>query len=185
MSNIKIHEGSILDVEADCIVNPANSHLRHGGGLAAIIAKAAAPLANYTCLDHVHYFTNDDETLWEQDVAWAREQDAHPLIPTGGAGFTSAGRLPYKGIIHAVGPVWGDGTHYEALLLRRCYGAVLDLAEGKGYKSIAVPAISCGIFGFPVEYAAPIAVNVLSMTNLDVTIALFEQDHIDAYREVL
>jgi O-acetyl-ADP-ribose deacetylase (regulator of RNase III) len=184
MSNIQIHEGSILEVEADAIVNPANSHLHHGGGLARIIAQHAAPLRDYRTLDQV-YYQGGDLSKWEADKAWQREQDEHPLVPTGGAGFTSAGRLPYKGIIHAVGPVWGDGTHYEALLLTRCYHAILDLAESKGFESIAVPAISCGIFGFPVEYAAPLALRALSMTNLAVTIALTDQEHIDAYREVL
>lgn len=180
---MRIYQGSILDVEADTIVNPANSHLRHGGGLAAIIAKAAAPLAHFKSMDEVYYFggPDTDPADWQGDQDWTNEQINHPLIATGNAGWTSAGRLPYKGIVHAVGPIWNGGNFCEAALLRSAHQHAFAQAILSGCQSIAVPAISCGIFGYPVHLAAPIAVDAAvgaERIGLDVTFALFEDEHV-------
>lgn len=138
--------GSILEADADAIVNPANSFLNHGGGLAGIIASAAAPLAaKYPDRPH----------MWEDaDREWRLDQSSAPLIATGDAYPTSAGTLPFEGVIHAVGPVWKDGTLYERQLLSKCVWSIAEQAAAYGWTRIAVPAISCGLFRYPVEDAA-------------------------------
>lgn len=167
---ITIYEGSILDCNVDAIVNPANSHLRHSGGLARIIADAA-------CGNHETGEVNED---WERDHLNA------PLIPTGGAHVTSAGELPFKGVIHAVGPIWGGGDYCEPDLLELAYEHAFSCAQERGWSSVAVPAISCGIFGYPVEEAAPTAIEVARWyPEIDVTFALMEDEHVDAYRKAL
>lgn len=140
-------EGSILEAPTDAIVNAANSFLRHGAGLAKVIADAAAPR-------NVRW--SGGSTYDDVGKAWWQEQFKHPLIPTGGVGVTSAGHLPHKAIIHAVGPVWRDGTYHERELLARCVRSIGDACYVRGYETVAVPAISCGIFGFPVDKAANI-----------------------------
>lgn len=153
--SVTIYEGSILDVQADAIVNPANSFLNHGGGLARILAAEAAPW-----LSDAPYFDSVERDRAVASAAWRKEQAAHPLIPTGGAGLTSAGALPYKGMIHAVGPVWGGGDYEEDLLLELAHISVLEVCATQGFKSVVLPAISCGIFGYPPELAAKIALTV-------------------------
>ena len=167
MASIEIIQGSILDFTGDTIVNPANSHLRHTGGLARIIAASA------------------------RDADWQREQDEHPLIPTGGAGWTSAGCLPYKGIVHAVGPIWGGGSYLEGALLARTYSKSLRVAAEHDCTSIAFPAISCGVFGFPVEKAAPVALEnvratVAALPTIErIVFYLPEDTHYAAFRAEL
>lgn len=176
--SVSIHRGSILDSKADFIVNPANCWLRHGAGLAKVIADAAAPYAS-------RYEAMTDQAGWDTCAAWRREQSRHPLIATGGAGLTSAGALPYKGIIHAVGPVWGGGALYEPMLLQQAHHSALGIAERQGGKSIAFPAISCGLFGYPVEEAAPVAVLAGRMTDLAVEFWLFDVTTFEAYAAAL
>lgn len=190
--SITIYQGSILDVEADCIVNPANSFLRHGGGLAAIIAKAARG-------PQMPNPGEDERVWWSKDrtdpvgAAWDREQAAHPLIPTGGAGWTSAGHLSYRGIVHAVGPIWGGGEYLEKQLLAMAYANACSVAHEHGCRSIALPAISCGIFGFPVHLAAKQALKGVEFwadpqphgVDMKVTFALFEDEHVDAFTAVM
>lgn len=191
--SITVYQGSILDVEADCIVNPANSFLNHDGGLARIIRDAAAPLARFDSMDTAYYNTGEDLALYDQDIAWAYEQAAAPLIATGNVHVTSAGRLPYKGIIHAVGPIWNGGHFHERPLLKAAHANACAEAHKRGWKSIAFPAISCGIFGFPVEQAAKSAMSGVQSwarpqphgLDMGVTFALFEQAHVDAYNETL
>lgn len=157
--SITIYEGSILDVKADAIVNPANSFLRHGGGLARIIANAAKDYGKITPVTQPHglHTGREQEIIDAAGRAWQAEQDAHPLIPTGGAALTSAGHLPYKGVIHAVGPVWGGGDYEEDILLELAHISVLELCYAERFESVVLPAISCGIFGYPPELAARIA----------------------------
>jgi O-acetyl-ADP-ribose deacetylase (regulator of RNase III) len=145
--SITVHTGSILDADADCIVNPANSFMRHGGGLAAIIAKAASkPTAGQNPFR---------PGLFEEDCAKA------PLIATGDAYWTCAGALPFKGIVHAVGPIWAGGGLHERSLLKSAFANACAVAYDHNCESIAFPAISCGIFGFPVAQAARLAVKAV------------------------
>lgn len=165
---MNIIQGSILDFDGDAIVNPANSFLRHGAGLAKVIANAAAPKGA------------------RGTTAWWREQFSHPLIPTGGVGVTSAGRLPYNGIIHAVGPIWGGGAYHEAELLASAYSLACHRAFQRGWKRIAFPAISCGIFGYPVEKAATVAITEASAWahfDVECNFYLFGDEHFAAYQE--
>lgn len=145
---IEILQGDILSATYrgyDLLVNPANNHLAHGGGLARVIQNAAE--------GH------------PQTGRWIQEQQLAPLVPTGGAIATSAGVLPYLAIIHAVGPVWGGGEFAETKLLVSAHQEALKVAMlfGQAFNrpmSIAFPAISCGIFGFPVDRASHVAVQV-------------------------
>lgn len=106
----------------DAIVNAANSNLAHGGGLAgAIVARGGSVIQE--------------------------ESDKLAPVPTGGAAVTSAGILPCRWVIHVVGPIWGEGN--EEASLRSAVRAGLDLASELGVNSIALPAISTGIFGYP------------------------------------
>jgi O-acetyl-ADP-ribose deacetylase (regulator of RNase III) len=178
-----IHQGSILDVEADCIVNAANSFLRHGAGLAAAIAQAAAPKA----IHHTGHPRCDEE-----GKAWWEEQHNHPLIATGNVGVTSAGRLPFKGIIHAVGPIWAGGHSCERALLRMAYANACAAAHQRGWKSIAFPAISAGIFGVPIDIVAKYAASATEpwaigwdVPALDITFALTDPEHVAAFEREL
>lgn len=182
---IKIIRGSILDFKGDAIVNPANSFLDHKGGLARVIADAAY-------LPGLH--EADEEGLYDAFAAnpkgesFARECLAVALVPTGGAVTTSAGNLPYKGIIHAVGPVWGGGGFYEADLLEMAYESVFREAHAHGWTDIALPAVSCGIFGFPIEDGARIALEVASWyqddDEMNATFYLFEDEHYKTFNRI-
>lgn len=182
---IKIVQGSILEADVDCIVNPANSHLRHSGGLARVIADAADPFTPEGLLPQADF-----------DVvgAWRVQHRNAPLVPTGGAYVTSAGALPYKGVVHAVGPVWGGGCYEEHTLLRLAHQNAFYAAWSRGWKSIAYPAISCGIFGFPVREAAHIAIQFAHTTSqfherysggTRIEFYLPEEEHYNAYYEAL
>lgn len=169
---ITLHQGSILDSKADYIVNPANSFLRHGGGLAAIIEAAAT------------HFDPSKSMFWP--LAIARWQDDHvqaPLIATGDAYMTSAGVLPYKGVIHAVGPIWKDGSLCESDLLLLAYESALLLVPAGS--RVALPAISAGIFGAPIEEVARCAIEAAWFSSLDIEFWLFSDEHMSAFQAVL
>lgn len=119
--------GDITEERVDAIVNPANSHMAHAGGLAAAICRKGGP-------------------------AIQRESDAVGFVPVGSAAITGAGDLPCKHVIHAVGPVWGSGD--EDAKLRNAAISALALAEQHSIRTIALPAISSGIFGFPKDRCA-------------------------------
>lgn len=123
---------------ADAIVNAANRALRGGGGVDGAIHAAAGP------------------GLMEE----LRER--YPGgCPTGSAVITEAGRLPALYVIHAVGPAWGGGTTGEPALLASAYRTSLDLAAQAGALSVAFPAISCGIYGYPLDRAAAVAIGTV------------------------
>ena len=177
--NITIHQGSILDSKADVIVNPANGHLRHGGGLAKIIYNAALGVG-------VEHGPTWEHGFGEKIRQWDADHAKAPLIATGNAHLTSAGLLPFKGVIHAVGPIWNGGDFMEQDLLEEAHNSALQIAGKQGFKSIAFPAISCGIFGYPVEQAAPVAVTVAKWyPSLAVEFWLFEDAHVAAYQDAL
>lgn len=129
--------GDLLAQPVDAIVNPANERLSHGGGVAAAIARAAGADLVDACV-------------------------RLGGCATGEAVATTAGELPQRHVIHAVGPVWRGGEEGEDELLAACHVAVVRVAAGLGVRSIALPAISTGIFGYPPERAAPVAVAALA-----------------------
>jgi O-acetyl-ADP-ribose deacetylase (regulator of RNase III) len=158
--------GDITTVEAAALVNAANASLRGGGGVDGAIHRAGGPAILEEC----------------------RRLGG---CPTGEARITTAGRLPARYVIHAVGPVWRGGAHGEERLLRSAYGASLRLAEEHGLASMAFPSISTGIYAYPITQAAPIAVttvadHVRSTTSLRrVTFVLFSAGDLQVYDEEL
>jgi O-acetyl-ADP-ribose deacetylase len=134
---IELREDDITRVPADAIVNAANSALAGGGGVDGAIHRAGGP-----------------EIMRELDEI--RKQIGR--CPTGDAVATTAGKLPAKFVFHTVGPVYRDGKHDEPSLLARCYRTCLRLADERRVATIAFPAISTGVYGYPLEAAAAIAV---------------------------
>jgi len=137
-SRIEVLEGDITKLKVDAIVNAANERMLGGGGVDGAIHRAAGPELLEEC---------------------RRLPEVRPGVrcPTGEARITGGYRLPAKYVIHTVGPVWDGGGYGEDELLASCYRNALALGKQKGVKSIAFPAISTGVYGFPVERAAKIA----------------------------
>jgi O-acetyl-ADP-ribose deacetylase (regulator of RNase III) len=133
-----LQEGDITRVPADAIVNAANSALAGGGGVDGAIHRAGGP-----------------SIMRELDEIRTRTGGG---CPTGSAVATGAGRLPAKYVFHAVGPVYRDGRHGEPELLTSCYRTCLEMAEERGVETITFPAISTGVYGYPLAEAAEIAV---------------------------
>lgn len=133
---LKLVVGDITRVPADAIVNAANSGLRGGGGVDGAIHRAGGP------------------SIMEE-LNGIRARIGH--CPAGSAVATGAGALPARHVFHAVGPVYRDGHQGEADLLASCYRTCFDLAEQYGASSISFPAISTGVYGYPLREAAEIA----------------------------
>ena len=141
-------QGDITKEEADAIVNAANSGLTRGGGVCGAIFAAAGP---------------------ELDGACA----ALSGCPTGDAKATPGFRLPARWIIHAVGPVWHGGDGGEPELLASAYRRSLEVADEIGARSVAFPAISTGIYGYPLDAATEIAVRTCRTADTDVDLIRF------------
>jgi O-acetyl-ADP-ribose deacetylase (regulator of RNase III) len=139
---MRVEQGDITTLAADAIVNAANARLRRGGGVDGAIHAAAGPELQAEC-----------NTIGG--------------CPTGEVRITRGYELPAKHVIHAVGPVWHGGGAGEDALLASCYRNAIALAAANGLRSIAFPAISTGVYGFPPERAAPIAVAAVAEALAD------------------
>lgn len=133
---LELVEGDITTMETDAIVNAANEFLAHGGGVAAVIARKGGP------------------QIQRESDEWIRR---HGSVPTGSAAITAGGNLKARYVIHAVGPVYDAAApERSAQLLASAVRAALRMADEHHLRSVALPAISTGIFGYPMEEAAEV-----------------------------
>jgi O-acetyl-ADP-ribose deacetylase (regulator of RNase III) len=149
---IRLIKGDITEQNVDIIVNPANSFLKHGGGVARAIVRKGGDIIQL-------------------------ESDRIGFVPVGSSVITTSGKLPCTAIIHTVGPRMGEGN--EDFKLSKSIHSSLSLASEKGYTSISIPAISSGIFGFPKDKCADILLDesikfFLTSTNNNTTLQLVE-----------
>lgn len=167
---LEVAQGDITRVAADAIVNAANSALAPGGGVDGAIHRAGGPAIQA-----------DLERRYGRDRT----------CPTGQAVVTTAGILPARWVIHAVGPVWAGGGRGEPALLGSAYRSALDRAEEVGARSIAFPAVSCGVYGYPIGAAAEIGLRTVaeglrtSGTVVRATFVLYSFDTFEIFRNVM
>ena len=164
----RIHcvRGDLTRETTDAIVNAANSSLRGGGGVDGAIHRAAGPGLVQECLTR------------------------YPGgCPTGEARLTGGHDLPARHVIHTVGPVWRGGDQGEPGLLASCYRSSVALAAAEGLTTLSFPAISCGIYGYPLAAAAEVALRALNAaleelpTILSVRMVLFDEDALAAFEK--
>ena len=150
--------GNLLEEPVDAIVNAANGHLAHGGGVAGVISRAAGP------------------TLQQESDRLVAERGP---FATGCAVITGAGKLPFKGVIHAVGPRFGEGDE-EAKLVQALTSAFQQARE-RGWQSVSFPAVSAGIFAVPLDICVRAYVKAVRTSGLrNVRLCLRDQPVIDA-----
>ena len=163
---IELIEGDITKLDVDAIVNAANSSLLGGGGVDGAIHYAAGP------------------QLVEECAKLGG-------CPTGEAKLTKGYRLPARHVIHTVGPIWRGGSNGEPEKLANCYRNSMQIAADNGFATIAFPAISTGVYGYPLQEAAQIAINqVIECLNempsiKKVTFVLFGRKNFDIYTDIL
>ena len=162
---IRIMQGDLTESSADAIVNAANSRLQHGGGVAGAIVRKGGRIIQ-------------------------EESNRVGFVPVGKAAITGAGALKSRFVIHTVGPMWGEGD--EEMKLRSAIRSTLKLAADRGFESVAMPAISAGIFGFPKADCAHFIVDEISSfarshkTSLKgIDICLMDADIIDFFEKEL
>jgi len=169
-SRIRLVAGDITKVAADAIVNAANSALAGGGGVDGAIHRAGGP--------------GIIEDL-------RRRYGPQRSCPTGSAVVSAAGLLDARWVIHAVGPVWWGGTGGEAALLASAYLTSLRLADDLGARTIAIPSISTGAYGYPAAQAAPVALEAVARGLRDAkhlqraTFVLYSVDALEVYEAAL
>lgn len=164
-SGMRVVQGDITTLTVDAIVNAANAQLAPGGGVCGAIHGAAGPELAATC----------------------RQLGG---CPPGDARITDGYRLRAKHVIHAVGPIWQGGRSGEDELLASCYRRSLELAAAHGLTSVAFPAISTGIYGFPPERAATVAIGAVAAflaqtPGLEVTFCCFSRESADLHERAL
>lgn len=166
--NIEVVEADITTLHVDAIVNAANETLLGGGGLDGAIHRAAGPELLAAC----------------RSIA---QVCANVRCPTGEARITPGFRLAAKFVIHTVGPVWNGGHSGEPELLASCYRESLRLARENGVRSIAFPAISCGVYGYPLEKAVSVAVTEVRAhaTSERVVFCCFGREAAGLYRRAI
>ncbi len=169
MAQINLIQGDITKQNVDAVVNAANSSLLGGGGVDGAIHRAGGPAILEDC---------------------KKIRAKQGGCKTGEAVITTGGNLAAKYVIHTVGPVWNGGQKGEKELLASCYNQSFILAVEKGIKSIAFPNISTGIYGFPKEPAATIAVDTVKKLinnhpELEVTFCCFDDENFSLYQNLL
>lgn len=166
MPQIKIIKADITKCQVDAIVNAANTTLRGGGGVDGAIHRAAGPGLDIACA-------------------------AYPGCPTGQAVITPGFDLPAKYVIHTPGPVWQGGGHGEARLLADSYRNSLRLAQQYDCKTVAFPSISTGVYAYPLDQAAKIALSTIqkfisdNQSDIQVEMVCFDDETYAAYLAVL
>jgi O-acetyl-ADP-ribose deacetylase (regulator of RNase III) len=158
---IVLARGDIVEQDVDAVVNAANSGLLGGGGVDGAILRAGGQA---------------------QLDARRALRDRIGALPTGQAAWTDAGDMPARWVIHVVGPVWHSAED-RSHLLASCYRAALDVADELGARTVAFPAVSAGVYGWPMASAADIAVQTVSSTATRVGEARFVLFSDDAYAE--
>lgn len=165
-NRIFVQLGDITKIRCDVIVNAANSSLLGGGGVDGAIHRAGGKEILAECI---------------------KIRNRQGGCNAGEAVITTAGKLPAKNIIHTVGPIWNGGKHNEVLLLRNCYSNSLKLAKNYNLKTIAFPNISTGIYRFPKESAAKIAIDEVKKFLISdnviekVIFVCFDKENYDLY----
>lgn len=170
-TTLSLVQGDITKQETEAIVNAANSSLMGGGGVDGAIHRAGGPAILEDCKKIIAKIGR---------------------LPTGEAVITTGGRLSAKYVIHTVGPIWRGGSQNEPDLLRNCYVNSLKLAKERSVKSVSFPSVSTGVYGYPVEEAAKVALKaVLDFlkenpgTFEEVFFTLFDERTYQAYSEAL
>lgn len=168
MPRPRLVQGDITQQRVDAIVNAANSSLMGGGGVDGAIHRAAGPGLLEEC----------------KRIRAAQYPDG---LPTGEAVATAAGDLQARWVIHTVGPVFSKSEDRSQLLVS-CHTAALEIADELGATSVAFPAISTGVYGYPLELAAPVAINAVmsATTNVDdILFVLFDRRSLEAFERAL
>lgn len=168
MPNLTLVLGDITSEDVDAVVNAANTALRPGGGVDGAITRAAGP-----------------DALADRERLIAERGD--PPLPTGDAVATIGGDLTARWIIHTAGPIY-RGSPSDATLLRACHISCLRIADELGARTVAFPAISTGVYGYPVSEAAPIALDAVRKADtqvIEVRFVLFDAAVRDAFEDAL
>jgi O-acetyl-ADP-ribose deacetylase len=167
---IVLIKGDITEIQVDAIVNAANTSLMGGGGVDGAIHRKGGKAILDDCI---------------------KIKNKQGGCKVGEAVFTTAGKLPAKFVIHTVGPVWNGGKNQEVELLKNCYTNALKIAQDLGIKTIAFPNISTGIYRFPKQEAAEIAVNTVQHFSLiensieEVIFVCFDDENYHIYDNLL
>jgi len=173
MAKLELMRGDITKLNVDAIVNAANSSLMGGGGVDGAIHRAAGP------------------QLLEECMKIAEERRPGSPCPAGEAVITGAYRLPCKYVIHTVGPVWYGGAQAEAETLASCYRNSLLLAAKTCLASVAFPNISTGVYGYPKDKAAAVAVETVRKTLIEtpgiqrVLFVCFDEENYGLYKKMI